>query len=220
MRPLHVAAGALCLLSVLLFLEGCPSKPPPGVRFPITNGSHTILPTTDQHILIWADPPLSDVAAEWLRTHHYSHLLMPDKAPLQAPQIAHDFSTRTAALAVAQEMKAEVVLVLEREATKDGALIEPYCGALYHVSVELQGVSVESGNTAFRGRAHYPHCVDLSDKTTRSLTCQVFATAWGFRPSGQLEIPSSLMCTTGQTVPTSVDPKSRERETPPGQLQN
>jgi hypothetical protein len=99
-------------------------------------------------------------------------------------------------------MKAEVVLVLEREATKDGALIEPDCGALYHVSVELQAVSVERGDTALRGSAHYPNCVELSDKTTRSLTCQAFATAWGFRPSGQLEIPSSLMCTTGQTVPT------------------
>ena len=156
----------------------------------------------DQHILIWADPPLAEVAVEWLRAHHYSHLLIPHKAPLQAPQIAHDFSTRTAALAVAQEMKAEVVLFLEREATKDGALIEPHCGALYHVSVELQGLSVESGDTALRGSAHYPHCVDLSDKTTRSLTCQAFATVWGFRPSGQLEIPSSLMCTTGQTAPT------------------
>lgn len=202
MRPLHVAARALCLLSVLLFLQGCPSKPPPGVRFPITNGSHTILPTTDQHILIWADPPLTEVAAEWLRTHHYSHLLIPHKDPLQVSHIAHDFSTRTAALALAREMKAEVVLVLERDTTKDGALIEPDCGALYHVSVELQAVSVESGETALRGSAHYPNCVDLSDKTTRSLTCQAFATAWGFRPSGQLEIPSSLMCTTGQTVPT------------------
>jgi len=117
-------------------------------------------------------------------------------------------------------MKVEVVLVLERDTTKDGALIEPDCGALYHVSVELHAVSVERGETALRGSAQYPNCVDLSDKTTRSLTCQAFATAWGFRPSGQLEIPSSLMCTTGQTVPTSVDPKSRERETPPGQLQN
>jgi hypothetical protein len=202
MRPVHVPARALCLLSVLLLLQGCPSKPPPGVRFPITNGSHTILPTTDQHILIWADPPLTEVAAEWLRTHHYSHLLMPHKAPLQASHITHDFSTRTAALALAREMKAEVVLVLERDTTKDGALIEPDCGVLYHVSVELQAVSVESGKTALRGSAQYPNCVDLSDKTTRSLTCQAFATAWGFRPSGQLEIPSSLMCTTGQTVPT------------------
>jgi hypothetical protein len=194
----------LCLFCALLLLPGCPSKPPSSIRFPITNGSHTVLPTTDQQILIWADPPLVDLATEWLRGHHYWRVLIPDQGPLRAPEIAHDFSTRKAALAVAHEMKAEFVLILEREATKDGALIEPHCGRLYHVSVELQGLSVHSGDPSFRGGAHYPQCVDLSDKTIRSLSCQAFATAWGFRPSGQLEIPSSLMCTTGETAPTAI----------------
>jgi hypothetical protein len=143
-RPVHVAARLLCLFSALLFLQGCPAKPPPGGRFPITNGSHTILPTTEHHILIWADPPLTEMAVEWLRTHHYANIQLPEKAPVRAPQISHDFSTRKAALAVAQEMKAEVVLFLEREATKDGALIEPHCGALYDVNVKLQGLSVET----------------------------------------------------------------------------
>jgi hypothetical protein len=129
---------------------------------------------------------------------------MPDKVPFHASQIVHNYSTRHAALAVAQEMKAEIVLFLEREATKDGALIEPQCGPLFHVSVDVRGVSVKSGDTALRGNAHYPHCVDLSDKTLQSLTCQALATAWGFRPSGQLEIPSSLMCTTGQTAPAPI----------------
>jgi hypothetical protein len=195
-----LAVKGLCLLSTLLLLQGCPSTPPSGVRFPITSGAHTSLPAQDQHILIWADPPLADVALEWLRSHHYAHLLVPQKAPLQAHQIAHDSSTRKAALALAQEMNAEFVLVLERNLTKDGALIEPHCGSRYDVSVELQGVLVASGDTALRGRAHYPQCVDVSDKTVRSLTCQAFATAWGFRPPGQLEIPSSLMCTTGETA--------------------
>ena len=92
----------------------------------------------------------------------------------------------------------------QEEATKDGALIEPRCGALYHITVKLQGLSVETGNTSLRASAHYPQCVDLNDKTLKSLTCQTFATAWGFRPSGQLEIPSSLMCTTGETSPAPV----------------
>ena len=204
MRPVRAAARVLCLFSVLLFLQGCPAKPPPGIRFPITNGSHTVLPTTDRPILIWADAPLTDMAVEWLRVHHYANIQIPEKDPVRAHQFSHDFSTRKAALAVAREMNAEVVLFLEREATKDGALVEPHCGPLYHVSVELKGLSVESGDIALRGSAHYPHCVDLSDKTTWSLTCQAFATAWGFRPSGQLDIPSRLMCTTGQTKPTPI----------------
>jgi hypothetical protein len=31
----------------------------------------------------------------------------------------------------------------------------------------------------------------------RDLTCQALATAWGYRPSGQLDIPSEQMCTAG-----------------------
>jgi hypothetical protein len=143
-------------------------------------------------------------AMEWLRIHHYSNLLRPHHSPLYPPRIAHDFSTRQAALAVAQEMKAEMVLFLEREATKDGALTEPDCGPLFHVTVDVRGTSVKTGETALRGSAHYPHCVDLGAKTMHSLTCQAFATAWGFRPSGQLDIPSSMMCTTGQTQPMPV----------------
>jgi hypothetical protein len=72
------------------------------------------------------------------------------------------------------------------------------------VNVSVRGLLVESGDTALRGSAHYPHCVDLSDRTFRSLTCQALATAWGFRPSGQLDIPSSLMCTAGQTAPMPI----------------
>ena len=194
----------LLLVFLMLFVQGCHSKPAPGVRFPITNGFHTTLPRPDQRLLIWADPPLVNVAAEWLRSHHYSNVLMPVVHPFQESPIGHNLSTSNAAIAVAREMKAEVVLVIERGATKDGALIQSDCGALYHVTVEVRGLSVQNGETALRGSAYYPHCVDFSEKTLRSLTCQAFATAWGFRPSGQLDIPSNLMCTTGETnaIPT------------------
>ena len=62
MRFMHHRSGlevqVLCLLSAVLVVQGCLSKtPPPGVRFPITSGSHTILPTAQQRILIWGDPP-------------------------------------------------------------------------------------------------------------------------------------------------------------------
>jgi len=209
MRSLHQRAGlavqGLCLLSVVLFMQGCPSKAPPsGVRFPITNGSHTILPTAQQRILIWGDPPLADVAVEWLRSHHYSNILKPEKGPFHTPQISHSFSNRKVAFAVAESMKAEFVLFLEREESKEGALIEQHCGSLSYVNVSLRGLSVESGETVLRGSAHYPHCVDLSGETFQNLTCQAFATAWGFRPSGQLDIPASLMCTTGQTEPIPI----------------
>ena len=194
-----------CVFSIMLLTQGCPSKsPPPSVRFPITSGSHTVLPTAQQSILIWGDPHLTDVSMEWLRSHHYSNILIADSGLFQTAQISHNFSDRKAAIAVAKEMRAEFVLLLEREESKEGALIEPQCGSLFYVNVNVQGLSVENGETVLRASAHYPHCVDLSDKTSRSLTCQAFATAWGFRPSGQLDIPSGLMCTVGQTAPMPI----------------
>jgi hypothetical protein len=209
MRSLHHRSGlavqGLCLLSVVLLAQGCPSKAPTaGVRFPITHGSHTILPIAQQRILLWGDAALADAALEWLRSHHYSSILMPEKGPFHNLQISHSVSDRKAALAVAKEMKAEFVVFVEREESKEGALIEPQCGSLFYVSVNVRGLSVETGDTVFRGSAHYPHCVDPSGEIFRNLTCQAIATAWGFRPSGQLDIPSSLMCTAGQTEPTPI----------------
>lgn len=185
-----------CLSSILLILEGCSSTPPPsGVHFPITSGSHTLLPNERQRILIWGDPLLARVAEEWLRSHHYSHILMP-------PQIPHTSSNRQAALAVAAETNAEFVLVLEREVLKEGALIQANCGARFNITVKVRGLSVERGGSVLRGNAHYPHCVEHNDQTVQNLTCQALATAWGFRSAGQLEIPSHLACTAGQSTPT------------------
>ena len=197
-----LAARGLCLLSIVLLSPGCSSKTPPaGVRFPITQGSHTSLPTAQHRILLWGDATVADIVLEWLRSHHYSRILMPEKDPFQNRQISHGVADREAALAVAKEMRADFVLFVEREKSKEGALIEPQCGSLFHVSVHVRGLSAETGDAAFQGSAHYPHCVDLSGETLRNLTCQAIATAWGFRPSGQLDIPSNLMCTTGQTEP-------------------
>ena len=206
MRSLHHRTGQwLCLLSIVFLAQGCPSKAPtPGVRFPITHGSHTILPAAQQRILLWGDAVLADVALEWLRSHHYSSILMPEKDPFHNLQLSHRVSDRNAALAVAKEMKADFIVFVEREESKEGALIEPQCGPLFHVRVTVQGLLVETGETAFRGSAHYPHCVDLNGEIFRNLTCQAVATAWGFRPSGQLDLPSSLMCTAGETEPTPI----------------
>lgn len=209
MCGIHHRAGlaiqALGILFIVLLLQGCPAKvPPPGVRFPITSGSHNTLPTIQQRILVWADPPLTDVAVEWLISHHYSAIITPESDPFQTTQASHSFSDRTVALSVAEDLKADFVLFLEREESKEGALIEPQCDTRFYVDVSVRGVAVESGDMALRGNAHYPHCVDLSGKTFRSLTCQALATAWGIRPSGQLDIPSGLMCTAGQTEPMPI----------------
>lgn len=199
---LGLAGRLLGLLCLLLVVQGCPSKAPPlSVRFPITYGSHTALPPTQHRILLWGDPRLADVAVEWLRSRHYTSLLVPWKNSSPATHVSEGVSDRKTALVAAENRKAEVVLLLELEESQEGALLEPHCGSLFHVGVEVRGLSVESGDTLLRGHAHYPHCVALSDTTIRSLTCQALATAWGYRPSGQLDLPSDLMCTAGQTDP-------------------
>jgi hypothetical protein len=200
---LSLVVQVTCLLFALLVLGCVSTSPPADVRYPITSGSHTSLPTVHQRILIWADPPLADIALEWLEVHHYSNILLPQKGPFSATQVSHSFSTRKAALAVAKEMQADVVVFLEHEERKEAPLLETHCGPLFNVDVTLRGLWVKSGDPAWHGNAHYPHCVSLSGETLQHLTCQAFATAWGFRPSGQLDIPSNLMCTVGQTEPVA-----------------
>lgn len=154
-----------------------------------------LLPSERQRILIWGDPLLARVAEEWLRSHHYSNILMPH-------QIPHTSSDRQATLVVAAKLNAEFVLILEREELKEGALIQPNCGALFNINLNVRGLLVENQENILRGSAHYPHCVERNDQTFQNLTCQALATAWGFRPSGQLDIPSHLACTAGQSQPT------------------
>lgn len=185
----------MCVVSTLLILEGCFSKPPPsGVHFPIAIGSHTLLPTEQHRILILGDPLLARVAEEWFRSHHYSSILM-------LPQISQASSDHQGMMTVAAEQNAEFVLILEREELNDGALVKPHCGSLFNIHVTVRGLSVENRKTVLLGNAHYPHCIERNDKALQNLTCQALATAWGFRPSGQLEIPSHLACTVGQVPP-------------------
>ena len=186
------------LIVLMLLLGGCSSKPrPTGVYFPITNGFHTRVPTEQQRILIWGDPSLITVAHAWLTSHHYSHILVPQEN-------ARAGSDRETAFTLATELQAEFVLLLEREERKEGSLLEPHCGAGFNITVTARGLSLASREPVFRGSAYYPHCVDSTQEIAQNLTCQALATAWGFRPSGQLEIPSSLACTTGQTPLSSM----------------
>ena len=192
----------ILIASAMILLQGCISKPPPvAVHYPITSGSHEALPSSRDGIPVWGEEPLTDLAVEWLIAHHYAAIIRPENERFQAKEQSHTFSDRTLALSVAQKVKADFVLFLDREESKHGALVEPRCDDQFYVDVAVRGVSVPTGAVVWRGNAHYPHCVDLSRRTFQNLTCQALATAWGLRPSGQLEIPSSLMCTAGQTEP-------------------
>lgn len=182
----------------MLLLSACTTTPSlPAVRFPIANGTHTFLPAEHQRILIWGDPQLNHIVEEWLRSHHYSHILMPHPTLPITPQITRSAEHQTA-LILAAELHADFVLVVNHEELKDGALIEPHCRVRSNIIVDVRGLSVEHKESVLHGNAYYPQCVEANEKTFRNLTCQALATVWGFRPSGQLEIPSHLACTAGQ----------------------
>ncbi|MDI3462306.1 MAG: hypothetical protein OJF50_001127 [Nitrospira sp.] len=160
-----------CVVSTLLTLEGCFSKPPPaGVHFPIAIGSHTLLPTEQQRIIILGDPLLARVAEEWFRSHHYSSILM-------LPQISQASSDRQGMITVAAEQDAEFVIILEREDLNNGALLKPHCGSLFNLHVKVRGLSVANRETVLLGSAHYPHCIERGNKALQNLTCQALATA-------------------------------------------
>jgi hypothetical protein len=71
----------------------------------------------------------------------------------------------------------------------------------YTVDVTLRRVDVRTGEVQWKGNAHYPPLFSIPPNSLGHLTCQGLATAWGFRPSGQLQVPSHMMCMTGQTEP-------------------
>lgn len=202
-RIARLIFAPIWIASTMILLQGCISKPPSiGVHYPITSGSHETLPSSREGILVWGEEPLTQAAVEWLIAHHYAAIIRPEAEFSQDKEQSHTFSDRKLALSVAQKMEADFVLFLDREESKYGALVEPRCDDQFYVDVTVRGVSVPTDAVVWRGNAHYPHCVDLSRGTFQSLTCQALATAWGLRPSGQLEIPSSLMCTAGQTEPS------------------
>ena len=91
------------------------------------------------------------------------------------------------------------MLFLDREESKDGALVEPRCNDQFYRRCGRARVSVRTGVVVWRGNAHYPQCVDLSRRTFPGPSPARPSPRVGLaRPSGQLEIPSSLMCTAGQ----------------------
>lgn len=67
-------------------------------------------------------------------------------------------------------------------------------GVTPEVIVRLQ--RPPGGTSVILGRAMMPIAA-REERVLHDLTCQALATAWGYRPSGQLDIPSEQMCSAG-----------------------
>ena len=183
------------LFIAITILSGCVSGMASTVRFPIVSGFHDALPPPKAKIVVWGDPRVTGAAAEWLALHHF----LPIIAEGPGPKRATASRDRSLALSYARRISVDFVLFLDAELRSGGAIEEPVCRSGRHLDVTAQGVSVASEDVQWSGNAHYTRCVAVSVESWKNLTCQALAAAWGLRPSGQLEIPSQAMCTTGQT---------------------
>ena len=193
---------SVVLLIALTVVIACVLRTAPAARFPIVSGFHDSLPPPTAKIVVWGNRRVADTAAEWLARHHFIPIRAADIVPLRG---AASHLDRSLVLSYARSIPADFVIFLDAEVRSGGAIEEPVCRRGHHIDVTAQGVSVASGDIQWSGSAHYTRCIAVSVETWRGLTCQALAAAWGLRPSGQLEIPSQLMCTSGQTEKT-LDP--------------
>jgi hypothetical protein len=101
-------------------------------------------------------------------------------------------------LGIARSLGVELVLLADSKSSPSSGYTA-INRSIHGVDVTVRGVNVRTGQIEWQGRAHYPEGIDPPADALTMLVCQALATAWGFRPGGQLAIPSKLMCTAGQT---------------------
>jgi hypothetical protein len=160
-------AIAVCVVFIvvpLVFLS-CRQPAPVPVHFPITTGFHDALPERGTRIAVAGTSPLAvDHVMRWLRDHGY------EAVP------ANPVDPMTAHLLVTVTMTMEPAIL-------GGETPE----------VHIQAVDTGTGAIRVRGGAYMP-IGSVADALIPDLVCQAMATAWGYRPPGQLEIPSVMMC--------------------------
>ncbi|MGH7232388.1 MAG: hypothetical protein ACREJU_13670 [Nitrospiraceae bacterium] len=198
---------ACAFLSVTMF-AGCASttRPQP-VHYPITSGYHSTLPLRDARILVWAKQPVLGMATTWLQTHGLTVIPPNRLGPLMTPELQNALTYTSDDMPIilrhAKSVHAALVLFADFDVTAEAASraignFEP----VHAVNVTVLGLNANTSEIEWKGNARYPPRPQLPADALVHLTCQALATAWGFRPGGQLEIPSGMMCTAGQTERT------------------
>ena len=198
----------VCGLMSLALVLGCavPRTPREVSVYPITSGFHRSLPSRDARILIWGKQPVNGMATTWIQTHGFTAVPSDHIRSFLPPELVGTlaYTSKDAPLILTHGRAAPVDLVLfadfEVSAEAASSVIGDF-SSTYMMDVTVWGIDVHTSAVEWKGNAHYPPRSDLPADGLAQLTCQALATAWGFRPSGQLEIPSSMMCTAGQAEP-------------------
>ena len=157
------------ILVPLVFL-GCrePAPVPIPIHFPITTGFYNTVPERGMRIAVAGTNPLAvDHVMRWLRGHGYEAVPANPMDPMTAN------------------------LLVTVTTTMEPAILG---GETPEVSIQV--VDSRTGAIRLRGGAYMP-IASVADALIPDLVCQAMATAWGYRPPGQLEIPSVMMCRVG-----------------------
>ncbi len=162
-----VAACVVFSLVPMLFL-GCRHPASAPIHFPITTGFHDALPERGTRIAVEGTNPLAvDHVMRWLRDHGYEAVSANPMDPMTSKVLV-------------------TVITTMESAIRGGVTPE----------VHIQGVDTRTGTIRLLGRAYMP-IASGADALIPDLVCHAMATAWGYRLTGQLEIPSALMCRVG-----------------------
>lgn len=190
----------------LLSLSGC-------VAFPITDGFHHGLPEPNSRIVVWGNSPVvSGATVIWLQKRG---LKMVERAKLlqifeeQRIRLTHTPEDEAPVLRVGRLLGAGMIVFADGSSTSEikGDYQSGTSGGYGDVhtvhsgAVTIRGVDVESGEVLWSGTARYARQYRGSpEDVLMKLTCQALATAWGFRPSGQLEISSEAACAANKPI--------------------
>jgi curli biogenesis system outer membrane secretion channel CsgG len=134
----------------------------------------------------------------------------------QMIRLTHTSDDDAALLRVGRLLGADLIVFVEAGSTKSVASSsEMYVGAyggygesssvpVHSSVVNVRAVDIQTGEVVWSGTARYPTMdTGAPEDSFVKLTCQALATAWGFRPAGQREIPSQSMCAIEAPIPVN-----------------
>lgn len=199
----------ICCIVTLVALAGCaPSTiPTRQAHYPITSGSHESLPQRTTRIIVWGKQPVIGTASSWLERHGMTVIPREELHGLlneaERTKLTHTFADAFVLRSHRDHIDAALILFADTEQSAEPASrVSGNFQPTSTLDVTVRGMNVKNGKVEWKGNAHYPPRSHFPDTALIHLACPALATAWGFRPPGQLEIPSNMMCEVGRTEPT------------------
>jgi hypothetical protein len=177
----------------------------------ITSGHHTSLPHRNASVVVVGESPIVVAAAStWLKSRGLSVVELPKIRQAQdfaqhPVQVVHSATNGVNSLESASLLGASLIVFLEMSDTVR-LLPSESTGVNVEVAYHKPRVSVRAVDTHTREEqwvadARFMDYHPDLGSALESLTCQALGTAWGFRPPGESNIPSSELCNLQYRLP-------------------